>query len=197
MQHIQVLTKEYRLDQLPPKRPVLDVDGLLVLLFHNMVHCAQVYKEEEQRLLVDLLLLFGAYTGARPVSLVDASVRDRDKEAIEEVRDNAIQFYDSSDEDESNQEGEMCESGLQASYNVPEVERLKSILYEHVTIVAVRVQSRVQLAMFLTLIHTKGEDRKPQPFVQTIRCYSTANLCLEKHSRCIRIKTRCSAQLLA
>jgi len=44
-------------------------------------------------------------------------------------------------------------------------EELKSVLYEHVTILAVRVGDRSVLAMFITVIHTKGEDRKPQPQV--------------------------------
>jgi hypothetical protein len=140
-----------------------------------------VYKEEEQRLLVDLLLVWGAYTGARPVSLVGSSVSIPNEESAAKVRDDAIRFYDSSveDEDEHEDKGEddTCTADSQLSdHDVPEAECLKSILFEHVTIVAVRVGTQVKVAMFLTLIHTKGEDRKPQPFVHTARLSSRANL---------------------
>ena len=178
MQHIRVLTEEYRLDKSPPKRPVLDVNGLLMLLFYNMVQCTNVYKEEEQRLLVDLLLVWGAYTGARPVSLVGPSVSFPNKESAAKVRDDAIRFYDSNDEDEYEDEGnnKTCTEDLRPSdYDVPKAECLKSILFEHVTIIAVRVGTQVKVAMFLTLIHTKGEDRKPQPFVYTARLPLRAN----------------------
>ncbi|KAI0626734.1 DUF3435 domain-containing protein [Pyrenophora tritici-repentis] len=167
--HITKITRKYQLDISPPKRPVLSVDGLLVLLHHNMVLDTTVLPDEEHRILIALLLLFAAYTGARPVSLVDASMKDPAERTTDKVRDPAIRFYDSSEEDED--DTSATESG--SSESVPESEQLKSILYEHVTLVAVRVQGRVRLAMWVTLIHTKGEDRKPQP--KTFKMYQNKN----------------------
>jgi hypothetical protein len=171
---------------------VLSVDDLLELLHYNMVLDTAVLPNEEQRILLNLLLLFAAYTGARPVSLVDASVKDPDESTHDEVRDPAIRFYDSSEEEEDD-DTSTKESG--SSEDVPEPEQLKSVLFEHVTIMAVRAQGRMRLAMWVTLIHTKGEDRKPQPFVQTKLLYSRANASLERHFECSRIRTLCFAPL--
>ncbi|KAL5407310.1 hypothetical protein PMIN04_011770 [Paraphaeosphaeria minitans] len=186
--HIQALTEEYRLDKSPPKRPVLDIDGLLVLLFYNMVQCTNVYKEEEQRLLLDLLLVWGAYTGARPVSLVGTSVSIPSKEAVAKVRDDAIRFYDSGDKDEGEDEADddtCMEDSRPSDYDVPEAECLKSILFEHVTIVTVRVEGQVKVGMYLTLIHTKGEGRKPQP--KTFKMYQNKNPLLCPITRMIAV----------
>jgi hypothetical protein len=49
------------------------VGDLLELFHYNMVLDTAVFSHEEQRILLKLLLLFAAYTGARPVSLVDAT----------------------------------------------------------------------------------------------------------------------------
>ena len=51
------------------------------------------------------------------------------------------------------------------SFTGVDTNELKSILYQDVTILAVRVGDRIVLAMFITIIHGKGEDRKPQPQV--------------------------------
>jgi hypothetical protein len=193
LQYIKVITKEFQLDRSPPKRPVLTVDDLLELLHYNMVLDTAVFPDEEQRLLLNLLLLFAAYTGARPVSLVDASVKNLDESTSDVVRDPAIRFYDSSEEDEDDNTGAK-QSG--SSEDVPKSEQLKSVLFEHVTIMAVRAQGRMRLAMWVTLIHTKGEDRKPQPFVQTRLPYSRANASSERHFECSRTRTLCFAPLL-
>ena len=49
------------------------------------------------------------------------------------------------------------------SFTGIDTNELKSILYQDVTILAVRVEDRIILAMFITIIYGKGEDRKPQP----------------------------------
>jgi hypothetical protein len=187
-----VITKEFQLDRSPPKRPVLSVDDLLELLHYNMVLDTAVFPDEEQRILLNLLLLFAAYTGARPVSLVDASVKNPNESTNDEVRDPAIRFYDSSEEDEDDDRSAK-ESG--SSEDFPKSEKLKSVLFEHVTIMAVRAQGRMRLVLWVTLIHTKGEDRKPQPFVQIKLPYSRANASLERRFECLRTRTLCFAPL--
>jgi hypothetical protein len=151
-----------------------------------MVLDTSVFPDEEQRILLHLLLLFAAYTGARPVSLVDASVKAPNESSSDEFTDPAIRFYDSGEEDEED-DTSTKESG--SSEDVPDSEQLKSILYEHVTIAVVRSQGCVKLAMYVTLVHTKGEDRKPQPCVQTTRFCLRANAILERHSQCTRTRT--------
>jgi len=126
-----------------------------------------VYPDEEQRLLIALLFLFAAYTGCRPCSLVDASVKKSD-DARNTVQDRAINFYNSESEDheydsEHNGEAEFDENDPPSI----DVEELKSVLYEHVTIMVAKVQGRFVPAMFITIIHTKGENRKPQSSVST------------------------------
>ncbi|KAF2174706.1 hypothetical protein K469DRAFT_685751 [Zopfia rhizophila CBS 207.26] len=179
--HIKILTKLYRLDTSPPAKPVLSVDDLLLLLYHHWVLDTGAYPDEEQRLLLALLFLFAAYTGCRPCSLVDASVKKSDEGARNAAKDEAIRFCDSGEDDENDseydEEPEFDEDGLP----FVDIEELKSVLYEHVTIMAVKVQDRMVPVMFITIIHTKGEDRKPQP--KTYRVYQNNNpfLCAIAH----------------
>ena len=119
-----------------------------------------VYPDEEQRLLLALLLLFAAYTGSRPCSLVDAAVKKVDKvigsdteEAnpyndIDELNDGYESAYSNNSKDNENE----------FSFASMDTNELKSILYQNVTILAVRVGDRTVLAMFITIIHGKGED---------------------------------------
>ncbi|KAF1980468.1 hypothetical protein BU23DRAFT_444207 [Bimuria novae-zelandiae CBS 107.79] len=99
-----------------------------------------------------LLHLFAAYTGARPCSLVDAS-----------------------------DEEDTCAGESGPDEDILENDELMSILYEHVTIVAVKVQGRTRLGMCVTLIHTKGEDRKPQPKTFTMWQNKNPFLCPIAH----------------
>ena len=145
---------------------MLSVDDLLLLLYHHWVLCKQVYPDEEQRVLVAMLFLFAAYTGCRPVSLVDASVKKLEDPARNTVEDEAPSSCDSSYEDDDSEDGDepaYNEDGL-PSADI-DIEELKSVLYEHVTILVVKVKERSVPVMFITVIHTKGEDRKPQPSV--------------------------------
>lgn len=154
----------YKLDTSVRVKPVLSVDDLLLLLFHHWIVDTGVFPDEEQRLLLALLLLFAAYTGCRPCSLLDTSKKKPESGARSVHRDEAIRFCDSSDDDETEDEEEpdFDEDGLPV-----DEEELKSVLYEHVTIMVVRVRDRLVPVMFITIIHTKGEDRKPQPLVTT------------------------------
>lgn len=122
-----------------------------------------MYPDEEQRVGFSLLLKFAASTGARPVSLLDASVKVPDEDARSTTRDEAIRFFDPDKEDLTDED-----SGEKAVFDASELppeEDLMSVLFEHVTIMLVRVEDRQELVLYLTLIHTKGEDRKPQPYV--------------------------------
>jgi hypothetical protein len=48
---------------------------------------------------------------------------------------------------------------------LPPEEELMLLLFEHITIMLARVENRAELVMYLTLIHTTGEDRRPQLYV--------------------------------
>ena len=133
------------------------------MLHYHWVLDTWVYPDEEQRLLLALLLLFAAYTGSRPCSLVDAAVKKVDKvtgsdteEAnpysdIDEINDGYENAYSNNSEDDEDQ----------FSFAGVDTNELKSILYQDVTILAVRVGDRIVLAMFIIIIYRKGEDRKP------------------------------------
>jgi hypothetical protein len=163
LQYIRDLTITYKLIKTPPKKPVLSGDDMYVLNVHHWVHCKRVYPDEEQRIGFSLLLKFAASTGARPVSFLDASVKVPEEDARSTTRDEAIRFYDPDKEDPTDDDG-----GEKADFDageLPPEEGLMSVLFEHVTIMLARVEDREELVMYLTLIHTKGEDRKPQPYV--------------------------------
>lgn len=168
LQHIKILAKSYRLDMSVRDKPVLSVDDLLLLLHYHWVLCTNVYLEEEQRLLLALLFLFAAYTGCRPVSLVDASVKKSDEGTTNTSKGEAIRFCDSSEDDENDSEYDEEPTFGEDGLPFVDEEEMKSVLYEHVTIIAVKVQDRMVPVMFVTIIHTKGEDRKPQPSVLNI-----------------------------
>lgn len=162
LQYIKILKQQYKLDTSVRDKPVLSVDDLLLVLHHHWVLCTWVYPDEEQRLLVALLFLFAAYTGSRPCSLVDASVKKLEDPTRNTVEDETPSSCDSGYEDDNSEDGDEPAYDKDAD---TDMEELKSVLYEHVTILAVKVKERSVLVMFITVIHTKGEDRKPQPSV--------------------------------
>jgi hypothetical protein len=163
LQYIRSLIITYKLIKTPPKKPVLSSDDMYVLNIHYWVHCKRVYPDEEQRIGFSLLLKFAASTGAQPVSFLDASVKVLEEDARSTTRDKAIRFYNPNKEDPTDDDGsEKADFG---AGELPPKEELMSVLFEHVTIMLARVEDRKELVMYLTLIHTKGEDRKPQPYV--------------------------------
>lgn len=170
LQYIRDLTITYKLIKTPPKKPVLSGDDMYVLNVHHWVHCKRVYPDEEQRIGFSLLLKFAASTGARPVSFLDASVKIPEEDARSSTRDKAIRFYDPDKEDPTDDNGSE-KADFSAGEMSPE-EELMSVLFEHVTIMVARVEDREELVMYLTLIHTKGEDRKPQPYaLEMFSCF--------------------------
>ena len=90
-------------------------------------------------MLLALLFLFAAYTGCRPCSLVDASVKKLDEGIRNTAKDEAIRFYDSSKEDENdseyNKELEFNKNGLPFI----NIEELKLVFYKYVIIIIVKV----------------------------------------------------------
>ena len=168
LQYIKILKKKYKLDTSIRDKPVLSVDDLLRVLHYHWVLDTWVYPDEEQRLLLAALFLLAAYTGSRPCSLVDATVKSLDKcteDDTEEEKVNPHDYIDEDDDDESKYWDDSEDNADEFSFADADMEELKSVLYEHVTILAVKVGDRSVLAMFITVIHTKGEDRKPQPQV--------------------------------
>jgi hypothetical protein len=161
------LKREYKLDTSIRDKPVLSVDDLLLVLHYHWALDTWVYPNEEQRLLLALLFLFAAYTGSRPCSLVDAAVKKLDKRTQKTAEDGIVSLEGSADEYDS--KSECSDEPIDEEGGLPfadaDMEELKSVLYKHVTILAVKVKDRTVLAMFITVIHTKGEDRKPQPYV--------------------------------
>ncbi|KAL5408048.1 hypothetical protein PMIN04_011537 [Paraphaeosphaeria minitans] len=165
--YIRDLATTYRLIKTPAAKPVTSSDDMYVLRFHHWVHCKRVYPDEEQRIGFSLLLKFAGCTGARPVSFLDASVKVPDEDTRSTTRDEAIRFYDPDEEVPTDDDG-----GEEANFargELPPEEELISVLFENITIMLARVEDRTELVMYLTLIHTKGEDRKPQP--KTFRIY--------------------------
>ncbi|KAL5401075.1 hypothetical protein PMIN03_011829 [Paraphaeosphaeria minitans] len=173
--YIRDLTITYRLIKTPRTKPVTSSDDMYVLRFHHWMHCKRVYPDEEQRIGFSLLLKFAGSTGARPVSFLDASVKVPDEDARSTIRDEAIRFYGPDEEDPTDDDG-----GEEANFDrgeLPPEEELMSVLFEHITIMLARVEDRTELVMYLTLIHTKGEDRRPQPKTFRIHQHKDPLLC--------------------
>ena len=114
-------------------------------------------------MLLALLLLFAGYTGSRPCSLVDAAVKKVDK-VIGSDTEEANPYNDINKIDDRYKSAYLDNSEDNKdkfSFIGVDMNELKSILYQDVTILAVRVGDCIVLAMFITIIHGKGEDQKP------------------------------------
>ncbi|KAF2191690.1 hypothetical protein K469DRAFT_718709 [Zopfia rhizophila CBS 207.26] len=130
--YINVLKRQYKLETSVRDKPVLLVDNLLL------------------RLLLALLFLFTAYIGSQPCSLVDVSVKKLDNRVSNTMENEAASPCDSGyEDDEYNSKYysklEYDEDGL--PFTDTDIKKLKLILYEHVTILAVKVKDRLVLVM--------------------------------------------------
>jgi hypothetical protein len=124
-----------------------------------------VYLNKEHRIGFSLLLKFAASIGVRPVLFLNASVKVLEEDARSTTRDKAIRFYNPDKEDPTNDDDNSSKKADFSAGKLPPKEELMSVLFKHVTIMLARVEDCKELVMYLTLIHTKGEDRKPQPYV--------------------------------
>jgi len=91
-------------------------------------------------------------------------------------------YIDEDDEDESKYWDDSGDDADEFSFADADMEELKSVLYKHVTILAVKVGDRSGLAMFITLIHTKGEVFHLLSFI-----YRGADKFTGKHTKYIRM----------
>jgi hypothetical protein len=130
------------------------------VLYYYWVLNTWVYPNEEQRLLLALLLLFAAYIGARLCSLVNVAVKKVDKVIESDIEE--ANPYNDTDELDDGYESAYLNNGEddedESSCAGVDTNELKLILYQDVTILAVRVGDCIVLAMFIIIIHGKGED---------------------------------------
>ncbi|KAL9068183.1 MAG: hypothetical protein Q9157_006584 [Trypethelium eluteriae] len=175
------LMREYKLDVSQPQRPVLEVDAFLLVLHHHWVQDTSVYPCEEQRLQLALLLLFAAYTGTRPCSLLQTKPSKQQLESapkvkaayasqpdVADITDGDPAALEDNNESDDVSESESDHGGYNGAADGRDSagELIQSVLYQHVTILVVKHKGRDVLTMSITLVHTKGENRKPQPVYQ-------------------------------
>jgi len=114
-------------------------------------------------LLLTLLLLFAAYTGAWLYSLVNIAVKKVNKVIESDIEE--ANPYNDINELNNRYESAYLNNGEddkdKSSYAGVDINELKLILYQDIIILIVRVRDCIVLAMFIIIIYRKGEDRKP------------------------------------
>ncbi len=171
-QYKRKLVKTYRLRKLARAKPVMSVDDLYHILFTHWVYDDATYVDERQRVQVATALLLAAYTGCRPCSLFDTSQKKFDNAATsaqspcDPRASNATDLDSDSDSDDTLSES-SSESGNDYSCD-PGSAQTGSIRYSDVRLFAFR--SRVPggsnlIVAKVTLLHTKGAERKTQSSV--------------------------------
>lgn len=129
------ILKKYKLDVSVREKSVLSLDDLLRVLHYHWVLDTWVYPDEEQRLLFALLFLFAAYTGSRPCSLIDATVKSLDKCTEDNMEEEKVYLHDYINEDDeykSKYWNDSEDDAEEFSFADADSEELKSVLYKHV-----------------------------------------------------------------
>lgn len=110
--------------------------------------------DEEQRVQLATILLFAAYTGARPAEYVDASLSNRDKEKIKNASWRKMTPWDNPNDSDYD------------DLEFDELERVKSLCWEDVELRLVSIgEGPPVLAMWVSHTRHKGVDRNPLPYV--------------------------------
>jgi len=65
------LREQYELEETSHDKPTMNVDDLLLLLYHHWALCTDHYAIERERIQHALLILFIVYTSARPGTIVE------------------------------------------------------------------------------------------------------------------------------
>lgn len=171
-QYKRQLTKNYRLRKLARTKPVMNVDDLYHILFTHWVYDDATYVDERQRVQVAAALLLAAYTGCRPCSLFDTNPKKLDHAvtSAQSPRDPGASNDTDLDSD-SDSDDTMSESSSESGHDNgcdPGSAETASIRYSDVKLFAFR--PRVPggpnlVAAKVTLLHTKGAERKTQSSV--------------------------------
>jgi hypothetical protein len=148
----------YKLEVSAKEKPVSNVDDLLLALTHHWTWDTSKFRTGQQQLDLALIILFAAYTGARPGELVDGRKRRKDKgsprvDLPASWDDLNHLHYDNDDEDD-----EGSNDGR----------RTKALCYEDISMILLRNPRNLRqnvLAMEVRLANHKGCDNKPKPYV--------------------------------
>ena len=113
--------------------------------------------DEEQRVQLSVILLFAAFTGARPAEYVDASLSEKDKKKIKNAFwRKTTPWGDPDDSDYDN-------------FDINELERCKCLCWEDVELRMVSIdEKRPVLAMWVAHTQHKGVDKNPLPCVKLL-----------------------------
>lgn len=171
-QYKQQLTKSYQLRKLARAKPVMSVDDLYHILFTHWVYDDATYVDERQRVQVAAALLLAAYTGCRPCSLFDTSLKKLDNAVTSAQSLQDPQASNDTDPDiDSDSDDTVTESSSESGYDNgcdSGSAETGSIRYSDVRLFAFRpsVPGGPNLVVAkVTLLHTKGAERKAQSSV--------------------------------
>ena len=149
-------------------KPVMSVDDLALVLQHHWILDDSAFDDERQRVQLASLLLVAAYTGQRPCSLLETT---RKRGPLQAVKTGDEYLEDSSEDEQSEHENRTCAEAFEDcdydAVETPTRDNLpRGILYRDVRIRVLPRRfdgQRNPLVMEMTIVHTKGEDRTPQP----------------------------------
>ncbi|KAI9709018.1 MAG: hypothetical protein M1828_002552 [Chrysothrix sp. TS-e1954] len=178
--YLGLLYERYGLDRSVPMKPVMSVDDLALVLQHHWILDDSTFDDERQRVQLAFLLLLAAYTGQRPCSILETTRKRGPVPLVKSGND----YHDDSEDDRIEHEDKACaEMGQDCDddeVQAPTIENLpRGILYRHVRIRVLPRRfagQRNPLVMEVTIVHTKGEERTPQP--KTFLFYENKNLLL-------------------
>lgn len=69
------LTIEYNLDTSVREKPVMNIDGVFLVLYHLWILDESVFPDERKRLQLGLLILLSAYTASAYSSWIEINMR--------------------------------------------------------------------------------------------------------------------------
>lgn len=167
--HNAILVPRYGLR--PPDidgEPVLGPNDLLTLLTFNIAYDTGIFSIERQRINLSGIYLFLSYTGARPAEIVDNEKQKPKDGSHEEFWDERGGFLD--DEEPTGTVPDMATRVLEEILTQETEGRgwcPKPLCYEYVHLMVVRHPETHEdvLAMGIRLVHHKGADNKPKPYV--------------------------------
>lgn len=138
-----------------------------------------MFKDEQQRVYVATGILMAAYFGCRPVSMFDTRLGLED-ETMEKHTFGLPQYpLDSDDLDSDACSDDNSDSDTDDGVDAGDDE-IRTLLWRHVAFIAVPNMHSGKPNIFfakVTLLHTKGEDKKPHPYVLPLQfLYSIADL---------------------
>ena len=156
-------------------KPVIGLGGQLAVLTQNKAYHTTIFPSERQRMDLWGIYLLKGYTGGRAAEFVDNERKPPKDGSLEELFGSTwARHEDSEDKEALKKKWRLLEDML--SQAIRKLDRTKALYYGDILLAVVRhpETGKDGLVMAIKLIHHKGEDRKPRPYVLPPVCISSA-----------------------